>query len=626
MKFFNRKIFESFDQHVESTKDYHKGDGDLTGINEIEMWGTFFKFLTIMKPYWDKLVLIVLLVCCTTITRLLWPWMGKMIVDDAIPNKDWTLFWILVAANIGLMLFNKLFWFLNQLFIKYIDLWVLADLKSRFFEHQVRLSMSYLESKQVGEHVYRANADVWSVMFLVTDLLPRLLEAIFEFFLLLLLLSYLDWRVTVLVALTMIPWTIILHIVTTFIRKFDREARAKWQNVDAILQDGVAGKTVVKTFARRRWEVYKYMCANIDSYRVEIKKRYTNILKGQLIGNWGLLPWLMGWGVRAWFFKEVVLGHMTYGSLLPIFNYMNRFRNPIQHIIYLIQRLRVCMVPAERLSQTINLSPKVLNKPKAKNIPEIKGEVEFNRVDFGYEKGVPILNKLDFKIEPGKKIAFVGHSGAGKSTVLKMLLRLYDPQSGEVKIDGHDVRDVRMESIQQQVGLVLQNTYLFIGTIRDNLLFSNPQATDEVIWNALELSDLADFVRALPDGLDTDMHEGTSLSGGQKQRLGIARAMVRDPKLFLLDEPTSSLDSETEAHVQATLRKAREGRTTILISHRMPTVIDSDIIHLMDAGKIVESGTHEELMAKRGGYYDLYTLYFKGITKEENTEKNNENN
>jgi ABC-type multidrug transport system fused ATPase/permease subunit len=196
-------------------------------------------------------------------------------------------------------------------------------------------------------------------------------------------------------------------------------------------------------------------------------------------------------------------------------------------------------------------------------------------------------------------------------------MRMYDPGSGRVLIDGVDLRDVRMESVQRQLGLVFQETFLFIGTVRDNLLFANPHVTDEGIWDALRRADLEEVVRAMPAGLDTDLHEGTSLSGGQKQRLGIARALVRDPKLLIMDEPTSSLDSDTEQRVMGTLKKAMEGRTTIMISHRMPTIVDADTIHVMDEGRIVESGSHAELMARRGHYYKLYTLYFKGEVEGE---------
>lgn len=609
MKTYNRKIFDSFKSQVEDAVDHQ---GATFRPRDRSTLTTFAKFLTILAPYWDKVLLIVLVVCCAMTTGMLGPWFGKFLIDDAFPERNWRLFWIIVAGQIGLMCFNKMLWLLNSLFTRYIDLRVFGDLQSRFFDHLVRLSMTFMHNRPVGEHIYRASSDVWAVMFMITDILPRFLEAVFQFVLLLAFLTYLDWRVTLIVLLYMIPYTAVIHWITTIVRRFDREARTKWQYASAVLQDGIAGKLVVKTFARRQHEVKRYMTARIDAWRTQIKRQFTFIAKGQLVGNWGFLPWFMGWCVKVWLFREVILGRMTYGSLIPVFAYMNRFRNPLQRITNLIQDLRVAMVPAERLMQTLDVAPVVTNRPGAPDMPPLTGKIDFEDVHFSYEEGVPILQGLDFHIEPGRKVAFVGHSGAGKSTVLNLLLRLYDPAAGRVLIDAIDIRDVRMESLQQQVGLVFQDTFLFIGTIRDNILFANSRATDEDVWEALREADLDGFVRSLPDGLDTDLHEGTSLSGGQKQRLGIARALIRDPKILILDEPTSSLDSDTEARVLETLRRAMEGRTTIIISHRLPTVIDADIIYAMDEGRVVEHGSHTDLLARRGYYSQLYTAYFAG--------------
>ena len=618
MKTYNKHIFDSFKSQVEDAVD-HQGQTFQPAARST--WLIFFKFLTIIRPYWGKVALIILVVCASRTMAVVWPWMGKILIDDALPNRDWRLFWVLVGARMGLIGFSWFLWRLNQIFIRYIDLRVFGDLQSRFFDHLIRLSMTFMQNRPTGEHIFRASSDVWGVMFMITDLLPQLLEAVYEFFLIMILLTYVDWRVMLIVFVYMVPYTMLVHWITTYVRKFDREARMKWQRSDAILQDGVAGKMVVKTFARRQHEVKKYLTANVDAWRTQIKRRYTFILKGQLAGNWGFIPWIMNWGLRAWFFREAILGHITYGSLFPIFAYMNRFRNPFQRIVELVQRLRVSMVPAERIMQTLDVAPVVTNKPGAPDMPPLQGKVEFQDVHFNYEQGVPVLQGLTFGINTGQRVAFVGHSGAGKSTILNLLLRLYDPQSGRVLLDDTDIRDVRMESLQQQVGLVFQDTFLFIGSIRDNILFAKTKATDEQIWEALREAELDEFVRSLPDGLDTDLHEGTSLSGGQKQRLGIARAMVRNPQLLILDEPTSSLDSDTESRLLDTLHKVMQGRTTIIISHRLPTVIDADVIYAMDEGRVVEAGTHQQLLAKNGYYAQLYTTYFAGKHLEDDDEE-----
>jgi ABC-type multidrug transport system fused ATPase/permease subunit len=612
LKVLNRRLFDGFGSRVEEVVTHKAGSGGRAGGTESRLWRTFFKFLRVILPYWDKILLIVGLVCVNMTVSVLTPWIGKVLLDDALPQRDWMLFTILVWADIGMAFGLRFISLPQRFFTRYIDLWVLTELRTRFFEHQLRLSMTYMEGKPVGEHVYRANNDVNAVMFMITDLLPLLLESIFEFFLVMALLSYLDWRLTLVVTIFIIPYSSITHWVATLVRRWDKQHREKQQQAMSILQDGVAGKMVVKTFARRRHEVHKYIAAEIAAFRVGMKKRYAWMVKGHLVGNGGLAPWLMNWGMKAWFYKEAILGHISYGSLVPVFSYMNRFRNPIQRIVNLIQQLRISMVPAERLMETLELLPGVVNQEGARKLPRIKGEVRLEGVHFGYEQDVPILKGLDLSIEPGQRVAFVGHSGTGKSTIAKLLMRMYDPAEGKVLIDGVDLREVRQESVQRQLGLVFQETFLFIGSVRDNILFANPRATETEIWDALRRADLEEFVRELPDGLDTDLQEGTSLSGGQKQRLGIARALVRDPKLLILDEPTSSLDSDTEQRVMSTLKKAMEGRTTIMISHRLPTIVDADVIHVLDEGRIVESGSHAQLMARGGHYRDLYTLYFKG--------------
>ena len=616
MRTYHKRIFEAFRGQIEDQVD-HRHTPDLEP-QQVHLWRTFFKFLRVVLPYWDKMLLVVFLVTAASITGMLWPWFGKFFVDDALPNQDHKLYWTIIWAGNCLILFNWFFWRLNWFFTRYIDLWVLSDLQSRFFDHLVRLSMTFMQNRPVGEHIFRAGSDIWGVMYMITDILPQFLEAIIQFLIILVALTYLDWRVAAIVLAFMVPYAAVVHWLANLLRRFDRERRHRWQKSTAVLQDGLSGKMVVKSFARRRFEVKKFIAANVDAWRTQMKFHYTRILQNQIAGRWGFLPWIKSWLIRAWFFRECILGHITYGSLFPIFSYMNRLGNPIQHVINLFQQLRVAMIPAERIMQTLDVAPVVTNAAGALDMPALKGRVEFRHVHFQYEEGVPVLRGLSFDVEPGQKAAFVGHSGAGKSTILNLALRLYDPQQGQVLVDGVDIRTVRMESVQQQVGLVFQETYLFVGSIRDNLLFSHPRATEDEIWAAMRLADLEEFVQSLPAGLDTDLHEGTALSGGQKQRLGIARAVVRYPQLLILDEPTSSLDADTEGRVLETLKKAMKGRTTLIISHRMPTVMDADVIFAMDQGQVLESGTHEALMERRGYYHQLYTLFFAGKWSKHN--------
>jgi ABC-type multidrug transport system fused ATPase/permease subunit len=560
----------------------------------------FFHFLQYMRPYWGKMALILLANLVMVTISVIPPWFGKYLIDDAFPNKNWGLF----GRIIGTM---------NNILNSYVDMRVALDLRAHFFRHLLRLSMTFIHNRPVGEHMYRTTADVDAMVDMITDVLPNCIRALYEFGLILLFTAFIDPMITVLVLLYMIPYTTLAYRFATIRRNLDREAREKWQKRDAGLQEGIAGIALIKSFGRRRYEVRRYMHLNLEGQRVGIRQYFVGLLQGQFIGN--LLPW----GTLLWvyFTRKVIVGELTFGMVWPMLDYMSRLTNPIQVIVDNFNRIRMTMIPAERLFQTLDVAPAVVEKPNARRMPPLTGDVAFENVSFRYEANRPVLSDIDFRIEPGRKVAFVGPSGAGKSTIVNLLLRLHDPNEGRVLVDGHDLRDIHLDSFQKQVGLVMQETYLFGGTIRDNLLFTNPYATQEELDQAARLSGLYEWVQAQPDGYDQDLREGASLSVGQKQRLGIARAILRNPRLLILDEPTSSLDSKTEEMVVETLREASKGRTTVIVSHRLNTVIDADEILVMEQGRIVQRGRHVDLVEAPGVYRELYHLYY-GITDDGN--------
>jgi ATP-binding cassette subfamily B protein len=272
-----------------------------------------------------------------------------------------------------------------------------------------------------------------------------------------------------------------------------------------------------------------------------------------------------------------------------------------------VQKIRLYLVPAQRYFETLNLDPEIVEKPNATRLLTLRGAVEFSKVNFAYDKNFPILKNVSFKIAPGKKLAIVGPSGAGKSTIASLLLRLYDVDDGSVKIDGVDVTRLHMNSVLAKTGVILQDTFLFGGTIRDNIRYSKPDASDAEIESAARAAGIHDDIMAMPGGYDMDVAEGTSLSGGQKQRIAIARALIKKPRLLLLDEATSSLDIATEEGIIDTLKSSFKDITTIFITHRISLIADADKIVVIDKGVVVESGTHRELLANRQLYYDLYS-------------------
>jgi ABC-type multidrug transport system fused ATPase/permease subunit len=589
---------------------------DLARHHERSEREIFFHFLRHMRRYWRKGALILLANLVIVTISVIPPWFGKFLIDDAFPNRDWGLFFGIFAAMVSMDLFQRLLWTMNNILNSYIDIRVAMDLRRQFFEHLLRLSMTFIHNRPVGEHMYRTTADVDAMVDMITDVLPNCIKAVYEFGLILLFTAFIDPWITVLVLLYMFPYTSLAYRFATIRRNLDREARQCWQQRDAGLQEGIAGIAVIKSFGRRRYEVRRYMHLNLEGQRVGIKQYFVGVLQSQFIGN--LLPWAKGTLLWVYFARQVIVGELTFGMVWPMLDYMNRLTNPIQAIVDNFNRIRLAMIPAERLFQTLDVAPAVEERPDALRMPRLNGSVVFDRVSFQYDEGHRVLQDVSFAVEPGRKVAIVGPSGAGKSTIVNLLLRLHDPSSGEVLVDSYDLREVRLDSYQQQVGLVMQETYLFGGTIADNLRFANPYATQEEMDQAARLAGIYDWIMAQPAGYDQDLSEGASLSVGQKQRIGIARAILRNPRLLILDEPTSSLDSKTEEHVLETLREVARGRTTLIVSHRLNTVIDADDIIVMEHGRIVQRGRHSDLAAVPGVYRELYMLYY-GLTEDEAT-------
>lgn len=576
---------------------------------------TFVRFLWWIRPVWGKVLLALLATIVLTTVSVVDPWLGKFLIDDAFPDQDWPLFYRLFLAGIAMALMWRIMGSLIGLLNLYIDVRVGLNLRIHFYRHLEKLSMTFHESRPIGEHMYRADADIGAVMGMVTDILPNMFRAVFDFILIMVFMTWLDWRVTVVILIYAVPYTMLAQKVGTWMRRLERRQRVRWQAVDAGLQEGMAGAAVVQTFGRRRHEVRRYVVLLHEGYRAIMRMVYLGLVRDHIIGGGGFLPWLKTQIVQMYFFYRVIIGELTYGSVFPIFTYMNRLANPIQQLIGMFQAVRVALVPAERILETLDVVPVVTDRPGAARMPSITGKAEFKDVSFAYEDGRPVLRNISFSVEPGKKIGIVGHSGAGKSTIVNLLLRLYDPSSGRVLVDGRDLRDVGMNTYQEQVGLVLQETYLFNGTVKENILFGRPGATDREVEQAAQLADLGTFLATLEDGYNTNLREGTRLSGGQKQRIGIARAIIRDPGILILDEPTSSLDSASEQRVYGTLNRVGQDRTTFIVSHRMSTVMDADEILVVADGRIAERGAHAALLEQRGIYYDMYILYF-GLRKE----------
>jgi len=591
-----------------------------TGVGQ---WKLIRFALRQLKPYWHQMLFIFASMTIMGMFKSLYIWPLALIIDYAMPDQDWTMFWIavLMAVSVWILLSPGIVlrWpMLIERFLRfYLLIIIRTHLRIHFFRHLHRLSLRFFQRRPVGEHMYRASNDIDATVGLIAgDLnsIPMLIQSIIDFAWLLLLVGLVvNGTVAGIVILYMIPFLIIFHLLASWIRRVDRRVRAREQEVNAVLQEGVSGVQTVKAFARQQHELRKFINRHCNMYKIQALRAWLQELRVFLFGfilTPGIFPWIKTTALTMWAFYLTITGEITYGKSIVLVFWVDALTHPLQLMISGFQAIREALIPVERVFETMSIEPMIKDDPDAPKMPPIRGEVEFDDVRFSYDPETEVLKGLSFKVNPGETVGIVGPSGAGKSTLAKLALRLYDPDSGRVLIDGRDVRSVQAESFQRQVGTVIQETYLFQGTIREQLLFSNPRATDEEMRQAIEDADLTEFIESLPDRYDTNLAEGTRLSGGQKQRIGIARALVRKPQLLILDEPTASLDSSTEVEVMQTLWKAMEGRSSLIISHRLALVRQLDRIVVIDDGRMVEQGSHDELLAQGGLYAELWREQF----------------
>ncbi len=580
-----------------------------------------------LRPFWVPMTFVILCVLVLGIFGTLAVWPLSLVVDYALPDRDWTMFWIAIAIGwtVWLILSPGIIFRWPSIIAETLRIYLAAMVRTRlrihFVRHLHRLSLRFLQRRPVGEHMYRAISDVDSVIDLITVRLPGIITAVLNFVWLIFLVGLIVNRsVVVAVFLYMIPFMAIYHLVASWIRRVDRKVRAREQQVSAVLQEGVAGVQTVKAFGRQSHELRKFMNRHCEMYRQRTLLGWVQSLQIFLFGfilTPGILPWFKSQALIAWGYYLVVTGELTYGKAILLTFWVDALTGPLASIVDDVQRIRALLIPLERVFETMSIEPMVKDAPGAPEAPPIRGDLEFENVDFSYVPGKQVLRELSFRIRAGETVGIVGPSGAGKSTLVRLALRLYDPDSGAVRVDGSDLRSVKAESVQDQVGIVFQETYLFEGTIRDQLLFSNPAASEAELREAIEGADLTEFIESLPQKWDTNLAEGTRLSGGQKQRIGIARALVRKPKLMLLDEPTASLDSATEAEVMRTLYGVMRGRTSVIISHRLALVRPLDRIVVIDNGRVVEEGRHDELLENDGLYAELWREQYGPLREEE---------
>jgi ABC-type multidrug transport system fused ATPase/permease subunit len=557
-------------------------------------------------PYRTRTLLSIFSLLLATATALAPPFLSKYAVQDGIGHHDLAKLWWIVGAFLFAGLANWGMSYAQTYLTGWVGERILADLRNRLFDHLQRLSLGFFERNRAGVIISRLTNDVEALDQLVTDGVTTLVQSTLTLAGTAILLFVLDWRLA-LATLAVIP---VMSVGTILFRIYSARAYAAVRErlglVTATLAEDIAGMRIVQAFTREE--------RNIANFR-EVAERYREANMRTVVLNALYFPYVDLVSSAA---LAVVLGYGGYqyfhnptpavlGTLFAFLLYVQNFFDPVQQLSQLYSTFLSATAALDKIMDVLDQEPEVVDKPAARELPPVEGHVRFEHVQFGYGDGPDVLPDLDLDVPAGTTVALVGHTGAGKSTIAKLLARFYDPRGGRIMIDGTDLRDVTQASLRRQLGIVPQEGFLFAGTVAENIAFGRPDANGEEIVRAAQAVGAHDFILRLEDGYETEVQErGSRLSLGQRQLIALARALLADPRILILDEATSSVDIGSERKIEQALRLLLSGRTAFIIAHRLSTIRDADLIVVLEHGRIVEQGSHDELLQRRGLYTSLY--------------------
>lgn len=562
--------------------------------------------LKFLKPYlWLSLGSLASLLISTA-AMLVLPRLSQFVIDQGIARNDLPRVFYLTLTMIGLALVRAFFQFAQGALAARSAQGVAYDLRNQLYGRIQSLSFSYHDRAQTGQLLTRATSDVDRVQMFIGRGAVMFLSAAFMLIGALTLLFRTNWRLALLIVFV-VPITFALFgAFARLAMPLFKEVQRRLADLNVVLQENLAGVRVVKAFAREDYEAERFGRANRELYDISIRVNNVMSLAFPTVFSVSNIATLVIYWVGG---TQVIAGSLTTGELVAFSGYVTMAFFPVLMMGMIIAMLSQAGASAERIFEILDADIEVKEKPDAITLPRLQGRVAFENVCFRYYgTGDPVLEDISFVAEPGQTIALLGASGSGKSSIINLIPRFYDVCEGRVTVDGYDVRDVTLESLRSQIGIVLQETNLFEGSIRENIAFGRPDASDEEIARAAEAAEAVEFIQSFAEGYDTRVGErGVTLSGGQKQRIAIARALLTDPRILILDDATSSVDLATELRIQKALDRLMEGRTSFVIAQRVATVVNADQIIVLDAGRIVAKGTHEELLRESELYAEIYS-------------------
>ncbi|MBQ3308279.1 MAG: ABC transporter ATP-binding protein [Aeriscardovia sp.] len=593
-----------------ASRNTFKQDEELTRSINIHDFARIWSYL---RPYTRLLARVLAVVLTMTLIQAVIPYMNKVVIDQIIPHRLTTgLVWLGAGFAAGIAIYELCLRY-RTIGITRAGQLMLKDMRRDLFTHVQSLPFSYFDSHPHGKILIRIVNYVNTLSNTLSSGLINIISDVFSFTVTLGAMFLVNWRLA-LWSLALFP---VMAGAVLIIQRFQhaayRAVSAKQSNLNAFIHESITGVRTTQGFARERSQ-YRVFQTQQDAVRSSwmIAQYYEFAI-------WPVVE-LVSTAAMAWVYY-IGVSHCTglyisTGTLIAFIAYLNNFWDPIVDIGNFYNQLVTCSAYLERIFETLDIPPAIADAPNAVPLGRIRGDVDFDHVVFRYDaEGPTILQDIDLHVKQGQSVALVGPTGAGKSTIVSLLSRFYDVVSGSVRVDGHDVRSVTVQSLRSQMGVMLQDTFLFSGTVKDNIRYGRLDATDEEIVAAAKAVDADGFIRRLPQGYDTMVEEkGSTLSAGQRQLIAFARVMLADPRLLVLDEATSDIDTRTELELQNGIRRLVRGRTSFVIAHRLSTISDCDRIYYIDHGRIVEQGTHKELLAKHGAYWRLFMSQFRVLS------------
>ncbi|MGD0611217.1 MAG: ABC transporter transmembrane domain-containing protein [Anaerolineales bacterium] len=582
-----------------------------TRTNPFQGMGQFRRLFAFIQPYRVRLYIAFVVIVLGSILGLAGPYTLQFLIDAVFKKNDSHLLNLITLILVGIFLLQSVTYFIRGYLLSFVGERVMADLRIQLFERLQSLSLSFYNERRTGELVSRVTNDVGTVRSLVTGDIATALGQVLTFIGALILILVTDWRLT-LFMFALIPIVILIAVLFgRRLRSLSSQVQDQLANATTVLEEGIGGIRVVQSFTREDYEIGRFRKSIEATFSLAMKRIRVSNLFGPVIS-------FLGFGAVVsifWFGgHEVLAGHITPGQLFMFLVLTLTIAGSIGQFSSLWTSLQETLGATRRLFDILDTTTDITEPADAAPLPHVEGRISFENVSFSYKDDPdnPILEGVSFEAQPGEVLALVGPSGAGKTTLVNLIPRFFDPTSGQICIDGHPLQSLQVKSLRSQIGIVPQETLLFGSSVRENILYGRLDASETEVVEAARAANAHEFILQLSKGYDTLVGErGAKLSGGQRQRIAIARAILKDPRILLLDEATSSLDSESEGLVQEALDRLMRGRTSIVIAHRLSTIQNADRIAVLDAGRIVEIGTHSELLQRDGLYAHLHRLQFR---------------